>query len=155
MNRFKTNFESNDCLAGMMPIEVQRLPNEPIIVVATIGDLTMEGIHEIFARSAEIQQELGGILYRITDNTHLNIDAQDFINIIRMAQVAGKEAPGSSADPNIRAVLVADNRWSLLVREALSQPQFGGVFLPIFETMDQALTYVRFQIAQAQRENPL
>lgn len=132
-----------------MPITYERLPGEPILIVATVGELTVEGMHEIFAKSAELQRETGGILYRVTDNTQLNIDAQDFINIIRMAGMAGKQTPGSSADPNIRAVLVADNRWSLLFREALSQPQFGGVFLPIFETRDQALTYVRLQIKQS------
>src|SRR5690606_13831290 len=97
-----------------MPITYERLPEEPILIVSTIGELTVEGMHEIFAKSAAVQQELGGILYRITDNTQLNINAQDFINIIRLAGMAGKDIPGSSADPTIRAVLVADNRWSLL-----------------------------------------
>lgn len=133
-----------------MPITYERLPDEPILIVATIGDLTVAGMQEIFARSAEIQREIGGVLYRITDNTRLDVSAQDFINIIHLVQQAGKGTPGSSADPNIRAVLVADNRWSLLFREALSQPQFGGVFLPIFETLEQALAYVRVQIRQSQ-----
>lgn len=130
-----------------MPNIYEKLPDEPILIVSTIGALTVYGVVEIFNRSAEIQREIGGTLYRITDNTQMDISAQDFIKIIQMAQVAGTVMPGSSADPNIRAVLVANNRWSLLFREALSQPQFGGVFLPIFETREQALQYVRIQIA--------
>ncbi|MBK8026749.1 MAG: hypothetical protein IPK19_36535 [Chloroflexi bacterium] len=135
-----------------MPITFERVPGEPILIVSTVGGLTVEGMHEIFARSAQIQREIGDILYRITDNTLLDIGAQDFINIIQLAQTAGRDLPGSSADPNIRAVLVASNRWTLLFREALSQPQFGGVFLPVFETRQSALAYVHLQLAKLQDE---
>lgn len=128
-----------------MGYTVEYLDNESIMIVRIEGDFTIEMLQNMFAETAAYIDKNGHI-YRVTDCTALELPLQDFMKVLRLAQEAGKSSRGSAADPNVTAVLVGNNQWVSLYRDALRTQQGGGATIPILSTIEDALMYLRLQI---------
>ena len=128
-----------------MGYTVEYLPAEAIMIVRVEGDFTIEMLHDLFADTAAYMDQVGGRVYRVTDCTGLASSLQDFMKVMKMAQEAGKAERGSGSDPNVTAVLVGNDKWVALYRDALSTRQGGGAVIPILATMDDALMYLRLE----------
>ena len=128
-----------------MTVTVTRLRGQPIIVATVSGRHSLQTMLEVFTRSAELITDSDPFLYRITDFTGVDSTLAD---VVAMAREARQGLPGSTTDSRFRPVFVGSNAWVKLGHEAMRQPQFGGVVIPIFDTMDAALAYVHDQIAR-------
>lgn len=127
-----------------MAIVVSRIPNEPIIVATLEGDLTVEQFKEMFIRSVEITKEIGGHVFRITDARNVTATFGELFGIIA---AASKGVPGSTTDPNVTPILVGSNQMVKLAAQAFRQKQFGGVEIPLFQKMEDAMTYIYLELA--------
>jgi hypothetical protein len=126
-----------------MAVTVERLPDEPIILAHVSGHMSMDDAKTIFARSAELMQAMSGHIFRITDVREMDTDFGEVLEMLREASQGG---PGSTSDPNLSVVMVGGHALTKFFADAMSQKQFGGVAVPVFTEMDDALTYVRYKL---------
>lgn len=125
-----------------MTVTLEKMPNEPIVTATLSGEVTIAEMEEMYAKCAEIIKEVGRI-YRITrlDNT-----TTGFMDILKILQAAGKGNPGSSSDPNVGVIFLGSGSLIQLITNTMRQPQFAGVQLPIFQSMEDTLTYIRYDM---------
>jgi hypothetical protein len=65
-----------------------------------------------------------------------------------MARSPGSSVPGSTSDPRIRAAIVGRGKWAKLFADTIQQKQFGGFQIPFFKDIEDALAYVRLELAR-------
>lgn len=123
-----------------MSIKVFRIPDEAIIIATFTGPVTVHQIREMYAASTGlIAPDEQGLVYRITDFRSISSTPAEALNIYH---TANSDMPGSTVDPRIRAILLGDNKWTRLASEMMWDAQ--ALDLPIFETLHDALTHIRF-----------
>jgi hypothetical protein len=127
-----------------MSIKVEQLPDEPIIVVTLSGDITVEVVQDMFAQCAQLADDMGGRVYRLTD---IRLTEITFPELVQVLSKISKGQPGSPSDPRICGVLLGTHGWSRFFVDSLHQEQYGQLNIPIFEEFDAALDYLREQIA--------
>jgi hypothetical protein len=123
-----------------MPVTVERLPEQPIIVVVYTGRVTVGDVQSVFARSSNMLKPDDELMYRITCIEEIDVD---FAEILHFAQSSTLETPGSSTDPRFRVVIVGHDKWTKLFVQFMSKKQFGGISIPCFHTREQAMEYVQ------------
>lgn len=128
-----------------MPVRVEKLPDEPIIILHYEGHVDAETVKSAFLQSAEIASEIDGPVYRISD---VRNGEGSFVDLMQVIAEIRKGIPGSSADPRIRGVFVGSHHMARLYAGFLRQQQFGGTQLPFFHTLEDAFEYIRLELAQ-------
>src|SRR5262249_46479405 len=132
-----------------MSVTVERVPNEPIIVATLEGFVSLDTLKELYLRSVELTGDITGHWYRITDVSALN---SSFMEVLKMVREASQGLPASSGDPNLTVVLVGANDMARLFADVLRKPQYGGLEIPIFKCMEDALYFVHIDLSQRQRK---
>lgn len=133
----------------MIPVTVVRPTDEPILIATFVGHVDSDMMLEMFRASDALTREGETIIYRISDcreaNTH-------FADMMRIVSEAGRGLPGSSTDPRFHPVLVGTQAMVKLVADMLKQQKNGGLQVPIFHTIDDALEAIHLQMANAEQE---
>jgi len=124
----------------MMPVKVEKLPDLPVIILTYEGHMDVETVKSAFAQSAVIAASLDGIVYRISDVRKSEGNFTDVVNVIKAIRV---NALGSSADPKIKGVFVGNNQFARMYADFLKQEQFGITNIPFFQTLEEALGYIK------------
>ena len=132
-----------------MPAQVERFTSEPIVIARLSGHITVEDMENVYADTLELfADDSAPKIYRITDVRQADSNFGEIMKIL----MAARNAPGSSTDPRIKVIFVGSNSWNKMAREALSRNQFGGVNIPIFAEMKDALDYARHCMVTATEE---
>lgn len=128
-----------------MSFSIEKLPGEPIIISTMARDFNPHQNGEAFwnALAAAMEGEASPI-YRITVLDGIEANFSDMM--ITLAEEARGDRPGSTADPRIRALLVARIPMAQLAVEGLKQDQYGQLDVSLFTTLDEALDYARAEI---------
>lgn len=127
-----------------MAYTVEKLGNEPIILVTLIGEVNQSDGQQAFVEIAETIQSIDGHAYVIHDFRRYEVD---FATIVRGLAMQTKGTPGSASDPHASTIIVGTSEMAKLVSEALKQEQYGSLKVPAFDSMDDALSYIRQQIS--------
>ena len=122
-----------------MSVKVEKLPEEPVIVLTYEGHLDVETVTSAFAQSRALAESMSGVVYRISD---VRLGQGDFRDVIQVMGQVRAGVPGSSADPKIKGVLVGTHQMARLYADMMRQSQFGGVQIPFFKTVEEALDYI-------------
>ncbi len=125
-----------------MPVKVERLPGEPILVMTYTGHMDVETVTKGFTESAKLAEQIDGVVYRISD---VRLGEGDFGDVMKVIAEIRKGIPGSTADPKFRGVFVGGHQMVRLYADILKQEQFGATTIPFFKTMDEALEYIRVE----------
>ena len=128
-----------------MAFQIEWMANEPIILATASGLITSSDFQLMYEQVAAMIDGQEGKFFRIADYTAAE---SSFIDIMKAVKLASTNAPGSSADPRIQTIYVGTSQWIGLARTALQQPQFGGLAIPTFIEVEDALTYVRREISK-------
>lgn len=123
-----------------MVIQIECLPDEPIILVTVEGYYSFDDALFVFSETERLRQGISGRVYRITD---VRAAYSTLSDILKMIQVTARRSYGTSADPNVLVILVGDHQWSRLFIEALETEQIAGVETPLFNTLEEAFAYAR------------
>jgi len=127
-----------------MPILLEKLPNEPILIATYSGHVTIKEMRQMFAETLRHMDGHSGYIYRIADISGLDAD---FEEILAINQQAAQVTPGSTHDPNMVVVFVGKNEWVKLVQQdALFQEALQALNIPIFDDLKDALAAVRQMI---------
>ena len=132
-----------------MPVEVKRLPDEPIIVLTYSGAVDAGTVESAFQQSIELIDGIGGTAYRISDVRALQVDERRIGELFKLIIDLRRDKSGSSADPRIHGVFVGGHQLARIYADFMRQHQFGGTLIPFYHTLDEALAYIHFQIEQA------
>lgn len=96
--------------------------------------------------AAALQEELGGMVYRIIDVSKLDVQFSDMM----LAMGVEREAKGGAADPNITTCFVGSTELVQLGTSALAQQeQYGKGRVSLFESVDAALGFIQADLAKA------
>jgi hypothetical protein len=129
-----------------MPVQVRKLPDEPIIILTYEGDVDAETIKSAFRQSVELMASIEGVVYRISDVRAIDVDEQAMRELFKLVADIRNQQTGSSADPRIHGVFVGEHQLARLYAEIMSQYWFGSTQIPFYHTLDEALEHIRFTI---------
>ena len=132
-----------------MAFQIEWVPNEPILIATGTGLISSDDFKMMFDKVSQMIDGIEGKIYRIADYTAAD---SSFLDIIKTVKVASTYAAGSTSDPRIQTIYVGTSQWISLARTALQQPHFGGIMIPTFHDLDDALVYARQQIAKSSEE---
>ena len=132
-----------------MPITIERLSDDPTILIATCtGFLTTDDFKGMFELVAEMIEGVEGQIYRIADYRQAE---SSFVDVMKTVQESLKLNSGTAADPRIKTIYVGTSRWIGLARTAY-QHQPGGLQIPTFHSVEDALTYIHLDVEKAEHE---
>jgi hypothetical protein len=123
-----------------MPVNIEKLPDEPIIVATIVGHFDVKMAREVFQKSADLAEQLPGHYYRVTDARQMDIG---FGEMMRVIEEASRGNPGSTSDRHVTVVLVGTGDMLKLFADMMKTRQYGSTPTPIFKSMDEALAYIR------------
>ncbi len=129
-----------------MPTHIERMLNEPILIALLTGKLTPEDIYRVYDASAQMADDLGVPIYRLTV-----VDTSDisFSGLVEVMAKASHGQPGSPSDSRIISVIVGrPGTLAQLYSDGMRQEQYGRRNVPFFESRDEAMTYLRQQMAK-------
>ncbi|RMF80240.1 MAG: hypothetical protein D6737_08630 [Chloroflexi bacterium] len=129
-----------------MPVTVEQVGDEPIILVTVKGHLDVEIAKDTYRRVAEIADTIEGKIIRITDVREQETTFPEMIEIVKKA--AGTGMAGSASDKRIMNVFVGRDAMARVARDLMSNEQHGGVQMPMFHTMEDAMQFARMEIAR-------
>ena len=119
---------------------VEKLDDEPIIIITAEGDVTPDMIQA--NRSAAMEQIAGidrGPVVVIIDFRDAELDFANTMAILREDRADEREAFYEQAF----TILVGSNQYLDVYRNAMQQPQYGSKELPAFPDMETALKAAR------------
>jgi hypothetical protein len=129
-----------------MPAKVEKLLDEPIILVTIEGYLDASMMKIAYEQIAAIADQVEPPLYRITDARKQENSFADMMAIIKQAKTG---VPGSTTDPRIKHVFVGRNKMSMIARDVYTRGGDDQDAMPMFDTIEDALTYIRIELAKA------
>lgn len=127
-----------------MPYTLTKLPDEPIIIVTLEDPFTVEDAKNTAQETPQYRSE-DYVSFMISDASNITLPFSEMMMI--MAEVAG-EGAGKINDPQMRVVSVGNDEMVKFAAEAYKQDQYGAADVQMFEAVDDALQYVREQLAQ-------
>jgi hypothetical protein len=132
-----------------MGFNIEWVSNEPILIATATGLISVDDFQGMYQQVATMIDGIDGKIYRIADYTAAD---SSFVDILKAVKLASNHAAGSSSDPRIQTVYVGTSQWISLARTALQQPQFGGIMIPTFHDLADALEFARREIEKAHQE---
>ena len=123
-----------------MPVKFERMANEPILIATLYSPVTQDDVHQVYRVSAQMADELGGRVYRISD---VGVTDMSFGDLVEVMADAAEGQPGSPADNRIGVALVGNSDSFRIYSEGFTQEHYGRRNVPLFATFDAALAHVR------------
>jgi hypothetical protein len=123
---------------------VKRIPGEPIMISTFTGQVLLEDTRQSTAATLDFIRETGGPVHVIADLTDIQASFMETLMILRDQAASGE---GTTSDPNVLLMLVGSHTMVKLFADAMSQPQFGGIQIPMFKSIEDALAAARVEIA--------
>ena len=126
-----------------MSYSIKRLSREPIIILTSETVPDEAALREHIAATANLLRPFEHT-YVVIDNRKINIDFATLIHLLKVHQEGGR---GTIADPNITPVFVGSESMIRLMRDALAQQNHNGRNIPLLQSMEAALEFIRKRIA--------
>ncbi len=126
-----------------MPATFQRIPQEPIIVITLrnpFNPLTEMG--KLAQGFTPIIAEIDGPVYLVIDATGWKLSFSDLVHALDI-----QARDGISDDPRVHTIFVGRGLLASLAAKATAQKQYLGRESKLFESVDEALTHIRAQLA--------
>ena len=122
---------------------VEKLPNEPIILVHVRPHLTESSEVDEVAAACDRLIEGRGPYYRITDFSQFSMT---FSGLVLGMATETQHIPGSLSDPRLRNIFVGTQEMVDLGAKSARQAQYGELEIMLFASLDQAIEYARLQL---------
>jgi hypothetical protein len=129
-----------------MPVKVERLPGEAIVIATCSGVLDVPTLQDMFAQTAALMNDNDRLVYRVADYYGVTSSFADLLANAQKASQSG--APASTTDPSIMPMFVGSDEWQAQARVAFGKNPFGTVQIPIFGRVDDAVAYARQQLVK-------
>lgn len=130
-----------------MPYTVEFLPNLPVIHVKYAGQTTKDEIIE--AMRDVIQQALTLTtpkIFHVIDVTDAQTDFMAMMGVFKEMLQNAPRIPMPNHHTEYHRMFVGSNDMAKLSAQMMTLPQFGGMKIPVFKSLDDALRYVRQEL---------
>jgi hypothetical protein len=124
------------------------LRNEPIIISKMIGYISLEDAQRATEATSEAITRLHQFTYVIVDVTDVR---SDFGQVMAIMRDQREGELGSPTEARSMVMLVGLAALVKLFVEGMSKTENGGVHIPLFTTMDDALIAARLMVSQEQQ----
>ena len=126
---------------------VYRLPQEPVVVIRNQGTLT-PALYDFRITCAAVASTMEAhhmpYTYLISDDRGLRIPDFDSFAMVIADALQNVRGPGSPSDPRVRGgAIVATHEGMRIWSDLLNSKDFYGLMMPVFESMEDALAFVR------------
>ena len=126
-----------------MAATLQKLDDEPILIVTHEGYLSLKSSEEVTAQVVQALDASPVPLYGIIDLRSATTDFAEFMRIL-VHQSSG--AHGTVSNRESYVVLVGEHVLIRLFQSLMRERKLGGVTLSVYYTMDDALRAMRQRI---------
>lgn len=127
-----------------MPVTVTPYGNDPILMVEFTGTTNAATLQEMYALSDEQLQFIDApVAWRLIDITTADIT---FADVIHAFKTLDPDQPGSMHDQRFHTFFSSPHPMARLISDMLAQKQFGGVSVPVFPGLGEALLYVQDEV---------
>lgn len=124
-----------------MAIVTTKVDDMPVVVSTYSGYITAEEIEQMYQDTERFLADAGDKYYRISDVTLADTSFADFMKISSSMRQGGKFRTG---DPNMQVVFVGTNQWMYNLRNMAAK---SGISIPTFFSMDDAMNYIKLDMA--------
>lgn len=125
-----------------MPITINRIQDEPIIVSTFTGKLKAEDLAAYFFHLQPVLDMMEGHVYLISyiPDVHFNLD-----DLLEMLHFAKPYYAAAEENPLQTILFVGSSALVHVYQQALAKPEFGGVNIPMFTTLEAAFACIAEQ----------
>lgn len=116
-----------------MPIQIEIVTEDPIILVTVYGEFTAEDARDISLNTASVLHEYGRKIYRIHD---IRAADMSFPNILAVIREARKGEFVGSLDERVQMLVVGRNPMFDLARSSYEN---SGRSVPVFDCVHDAI----------------
>ncbi|MGF1507107.1 MAG: hypothetical protein GYB64_04460 [Chloroflexi bacterium] len=133
-----------------MPISVRRVTNQNIIVMSMLNPLKNgeADFKKAFKLTTAAAEPLEGRYIVIVDMARTRLSFSELV--MALGVVTAERAP-LFKDPDARLYIVGSGDLISLMAQAFRQTQYGKRDVPVFETLDQAITYATLRLIRDPR----
>lgn len=128
-----------------MPITIEMLPNEPIIIARLQGRITAEDAADYVRMCVDLVANNSANYFRIHEVTDAEIAISDMLPI---STYMGANLPASLRDSRFQEIFVGNSQTSRMYADILCKQALDGTQLPFFNKLDDALAFVSGQQAK-------
>jgi hypothetical protein len=130
----------------IMAFTIEKIPLEQIIIITLHPDFDAgTGYPELWKQLAPYVADMEAPIYRITVMEFEDVDLEEMTHML--AQEAQSGMPGSAGDPRVKPLLVSEAALAQMGAASPDQEQYGRINSPVFETLEEALSYAREMLA--------
>lgn len=124
-----------------MPAIIQKVKGKPIVIVTYKGRITFEDAQSAFQKVAQLLDTHAKPLYRVVCfDTDIVIT---FDEVMMMATFSSRFIRGTATDVDVISVLCGQHPLLDIYADAMRQEAFGGIEMPIFDTLEEAILHVQ------------
>lgn len=106
--------------------------------------MTVEDARALFSKTNMFLSDVYGQKYHISDFREATSTFSDMIQILATA----RNAEGGTGDLMMKVIFLGTDEWVKKAIAWFKQPQYGGVDIPAFLTLEDAWQFVRQDIAK-------
>ncbi len=127
-----------------MATQVKIFPDEPFLIATVEDPPKPSDPGDIRVAGLKFKKERGGHLYRVLDFRKTKMTFDIMVN----AMAEERNSPGGAGDPDITSAIVGTTELVAFGAKALKeQKQYGKLPVELFSTVEDALVWIRAQIA--------
>jgi hypothetical protein len=135
-----------------MDATVERLPDYPALLTKYSGIVTLEIVRQGVAEAAKLMPAVaadypGQPIFQVMDTRQATSNFTEIFGILRGNVVDEREAAASAYD--VRPVFLGTDGMARLYIDSLAQ--FGGRRVPLFKDLNDALEYIRAELANVRK----
>lgn len=130
---------------GLMAATLRKLEDAPILIVTHEGFLDLQAAEAATVQVAEALAQAEEPLYGIID---LRAATTSFPEVLRILHHQSQGRLGTLSTDRGRIVLVGSHPLIRIFRKLFRLDEFGGLVLPIFSSLDEALVALRAKIEE-------
>lgn len=129
-----------------MPVAIERIEGQPIIVSTFTGHIHAEDLADYFGKLKPILDAIEGHIYLVSYIPSIEYTADDLLGLLHYAK---PQYAAVDENPAQTLLFVATSALVHVYKEALAKPEFGGVTIPMFTTLEEAFTHIEGRIAES------
>lgn len=127
-----------------MSYTVEILPNLPVIHVKYMGQTTKDEIIEAMREVIQLALTLTAPkIFHIIDVAEAQTD---FMAMMGVFKEISHNTPSIPSSAEYHRMFIGTNDMAKLSSQMMTLPQFGGMKVPIFKTVDDALRYIHQEL---------
>ncbi|RMF81420.1 MAG: hypothetical protein D6737_05075 [Chloroflexi bacterium] len=128
-----------------MPVTVQLLPDEPIVVLTLEGKITAAELRLMFEEYHRATKQIDDLIYRVANIRYAD---GDFAELLTLMDDTERRFFDARLDDRVRVVFVGSDEMARRANQATNQALFVVEGETVFTSVEDALQFAREQLTE-------